>query len=213
VRLGSADRSAQADFTAPFDNTDDHHVGDTDPTHQQGNSSESEEKGVEGAFGGGLGFENIGRSTHLDFLGVLRVDCGGEQVAGLHHPVGINADVDGGGDVIALEVVDGRLVADEGGSVQVGGQDERLQYPDHFDPLATDPYFDRVVEVGNAEPGGRHRTQHHGRVLEGGFSQERPVGDGPVQGLEQVLVGGQDTDATGLPGRDEVGAIYGGVDG
>ncbi len=54
LAAGGAEGAAQADFLTAFQHGDDHDVGDTDGTDEEGDGAEAEEQGVEGTFGVGL---------------------------------------------------------------------------------------------------------------------------------------------------------------
>ena len=61
MAAGGAERSAEADFGAAFEDGDDHDVGDADAADEQGDGAEAEEQPVVGALGGDFGFEDVRR--------------------------------------------------------------------------------------------------------------------------------------------------------
>ena len=80
VAFGGAERAAQPDLGAAFEDGDDHDVGDADCADEERDGAEAQEEAVEGALGVGLGDEGGRGLADVDLAGVLRVGGGGEQV-------------------------------------------------------------------------------------------------------------------------------------
>src|SRR5262249_28176882 len=152
VSLGGAQRPAQADFGAAFQDGDDHDVGHPDGADQQGDRAEAEEQAVEGAFGGGLGFQRGRRLGDGDLGGVFGVGGGGEQLLDGGDLVGGRTQVDGGGVPVEVQVALGGGEPDQGRAVEVGGQHGGFEDAGQVEPLAAEPDPFAGADPAAAEP-------------------------------------------------------------
>ena len=163
--LGGAERAAQPDLGAAFEDGDDHDVGDADGSDEEGDGAEAEEQAVEGAVGVGLGDECRGGLADVDRAGVLGVGGRGEEVVDSVDLVVLGAEVDGGGVAVEAQVLLRRGVADQDGGVDGGGEHGRFEDAGEVEPMAADPDAFVGVDAVDAEQTGRRRRRARRRVL------------------------------------------------
>ena len=89
-----AERAAQPDLPAPFEDRQHHDVRDSDRADQKRHRAESEQERRELSAGGGSGLERVGRDTDADSVGCLWVGRRGQQRGGLRDRVDVGLDVD-----------------------------------------------------------------------------------------------------------------------
>ena len=186
MAFGGAEGAAQADLGAAFEDGDDHDVGDADRADEQGDGAEAEEQAVERALGVGLGDQGVGGLADVDLAGVLRVGGRGEQVVDGVDPVGLGAEVDGGGVAVEAEVFLGRGEADEDGGVDVGGEHGRVEDAGDVEPLAADPDALAGVDAVDAEQLGGGGAEDGDGFLGGGGVEVVALGDGGAEDREEV---------------------------
>ena len=201
----------QPDLRPSLEDRDHHHVGDPDPSDQQGDRPQPEEQGGEGVVGGGLGRQRVGRAADPDLLRVGRVG-GGRQ----HRPHRLHRGVGRPG-------VDGARVAAEARAATrpprsptsaersisgASGTGSRTPTTvNHCPPRNTSTDGSARHD---AQPLGGHRPEHHRRVALGGGVEEPARPHRAPQHPEQVGAGRLHRDPARLRLGDEVGAADGG---
>jgi len=95
--FGGAEGAAQSDLGTSFEDGDDHDIGDTNCTDEEGYGAETEEEVVEGSLCVGPGHEGLEWLADVDLARSIWV-CRGcmERLDGVV-AVGLGAHVDGGG--------------------------------------------------------------------------------------------------------------------
>src|SRR5262249_53861175 len=213
VAFGSAQRAAQPDLGAAFEDGDDHDVGHPDGADEQRDRAEAEEQAVEGAFGVGLGDEGGGWLGDGDLAGVFRVGGGREQGLDGGDLAGVGAQVDGGGVPVEVQVVLGGGEPDQDRGVEVGGQDGGAQDAGQVEPLAAEPDPLAGPDAADAEAMGGGGAEDGDGFAGGGGVEVVAVGDAGADGGGQAEAGRLDGQAVGVDGGDQRAAVDLGVDG
>ena len=204
MAAGGAEGSAQSDLRTPFQDGDDHDVGDADAADQQGDGAEAEEQAAVGALGGDLGREDVGgEDVPSRSVGLAGLTVAGSTAATAVTWLGTAADVQLGGMAIEGEVLLGDGEADEGHGVQLGQQRHGAQDADDGEPVPADPHLGGRGEVADAEEDGGLGAEDDRGVASGGGVEERAVGECGAEGGGQGRAGGGEGDAVGVDGRDE----------
>ena len=192
---GRPERPPQSDLASPFEHRDDHHVGDPDAAHQEGDGSESEQQVLQVLVDLRSGFERIGRPRDLDLVGITRVDRARQDTPHVFHEVGAGSQVDRGRHDLGPQKLLGSGVADHHGAVDVGIERQRFEDPDHSEAAPTDPNDRTAPQVVDPEPLGSDRPEYDRRKRHSLVVEEASVGHGPLERVEQLWFGGQHVEA------------------
>src|SRR5215468_6384812 len=186
VAPGGAQRAAQPDFGAAFEDGDDHDVGHADGADQQRDRAEAEEQAVEGGFGVGLGGQGGGGLGDGDLGGVFGVGGGRQQRLDGGDLVGLGAQVDGGGVPVEVQVALRGGEPDQHGGVNLRGQDGGAQDAGQVEPLAADPDPLAGPDAADAEALGGGGAEHRDRFAGGGGVEVVADGDAGADGGGQA---------------------------
>lgn len=126
-----AKSSAKADLAATFQHGDHHGVGDADATDQKHDCTDTEQEPGEGLVAGGTRSKSIRRSGHTHITRSRGIGGLGKHVTNSGNTIVGRARVDGRGVTIKFEELFGYRPANQGPSVEFGGEYHRIQNSHH----------------------------------------------------------------------------------